>query len=311
MHDTDGTVADNVAGLEILSSTDVEVADSVFYDNFDRAAAAADAQTHNSCNLVLFSNAGDIVVRDSVFYQTGDRDGPSAGCGLKYKHASRDQDSTFELTRCYFENHKYFAIGIGTAHAYIHHNIINGAPVALTSQDHGGPTHQNDQRFEYNTIYDARALYVNPTLDWVDHDGGPWPGLEDIVFGGNVVVDLTESYNSDRQMVNLNSYMSDDLYTALEPAISFEQNCYHNPNTELSFTFAGAENFGPLGGYYDLAGWQAEYGYDSLSLDVDPQLTDPENLDFTLAAQSPCEGLGAYEGGQEPVLDRDQVFRCD
>ncbi len=311
VHDTDGTVGDNVAGLEILGSTDVEVADSVFYDNYDRTAAAADAQTHNSCNLVLFSNAGDIVVRDSVFYQTGDRNGPRSGCGLKYKHASREQSSTFEVTRCYFENHKYFAIGIGTAHAHIHHNVINGAPVALTTEDHGGPTHQNDQRFEHNTIYDARALYVSPTLDWVDHDGGPWPGLEDIVFRGNVVVDLTQDYNSDRQLVNLGSYMSDDLYTALEPALSFEENCYFNPNTDLSFTFAGAESFGPLGDYYDLAAWQAEYGFDDSSQDVDPQLTDPATLDFTLASASPCEGLGAYEGGQEPVLDRDRVFACD
>jgi len=311
VHDTDGTVADNIAGLEILGSTDVEVADSVFYDNFDRSAAANDAQTHNSCNLVLFSNAGAIVVRDSVFYQTGDRAGPSSGCGLKYKHASRDQSSTFEVARCYFENHKYFAIGIGTAHAHIHHNVINGAPVAITSEDHGGPTHQNDQLFEHNTIFDAQALYVSPTLDWVDHDGGPWPGLEDIVFRANVVVDLTEDYNSDRLFVNLNSYMSDELYLALEPAISFEENCYHNPGTDLSFGFAGAENFGALGGYHDLVGWQQEHGYDTTSQAADPLVADPAALDFALAAGSPCAGLGAHADSVVPALDRDAVFRCD
>jgi hypothetical protein len=311
VHDTDGTVADNVAGLEILGSTDVEVARSVFYDNYDRVAAESDTQTHNSCNLVLFSNAGAIVVRDSVFYQTGDRAGPYSGCGLKYKHASRDQASTFEVARCYFENHKYFAIGIGTAHAYIHHNVINGAPVAMTSEDHGGTTHQNDQRFEHNTIYDARAFYLSPTLDWVDHDGGPWPGLEDIVFSGNVVVDLTDSYNSDRQFVNLNSYMSDDLMLALEPALTFADNCYYNPNAALSFGFAGAESYGALGGYYDLAGWQQTYGYDMDSVEADPQYTDPTAVDFSLSAGSPCAGLGAFTDGEVPALDRDAVFACD
>jgi len=310
VHGTDGTVADNVAGLEVLSSTDVEVADSVFYDNYDRSAAAGDAQTHNSCNLVLFSNAGAIVVRDSVFYQTGDRTGPASGCGLKYKHASRDQASTFELARCYFENHKYFAIGIGTAHAHIHHNVINGAPVAITSQDHGGPTHQNDQLFEHNTIYDARAFYLSPTLDWVDHDGGPWPGLEDIVFRANVVEDLTDDYNSDRQLVNLNSYMSDELYLALAPAVSFEDNCYYNPNAALSFGFAGAESFGALGGYYDLAGWQEEYGFDSGSQIAEPLFHNPEGGVFGLDSGSPCAALGAYANGEGPATNFWSLSDC-
>lgn len=310
VHDTDGTVGDNIAGLEILGSTDVEVAHSVFYDNYDRTAAASDTQTHNSCNLVLFSNAGAIVVRDSLFFQTGDRDGPHSGCGLKYKHASREQSSTFEVTRCYFENHKYFAIGIGTAHAHIHHNVINGAPVALTTEDHGGTTHQNDQLFEHNSIYDAKAFYVSPTLDWVDHDGGPWPGLEDIVFRANVVVDLTESYNSDLQLVNLNSYMSDELYLALEPAISFEDNCYFNPNTDPSFGFAGAENFGALGGYFDLAGWQLEHGFDTGSQIADPLFHNPAGGIFGLDNGSPCAGLGAYENGEGPATNFWSVFDC-
>ncbi len=311
VHDTDATVGANVAGLELLGSSDCSVTGSVFYDNYDRAAAAAGAQTHNSCNLVLFGGAGETLVADSIFYQTGDREGDATGCGLKYKHASRVQSATFEARNNYFENHKYFAIGVGTANAHIHHNIISGAPVAIDSSDHGGPTHQNNQVFEYNTIYDAQGLGLSPTLNWIDDDGGPWPGLEDLVFRGNIVHDTRDSYTSDRRTVLLNSYMSDALYQALEPAISFEDNCYYNPNQPASFGFAEAENFGALGANYDLAGWQAAHGFDSDSDEVDPQLAAPEQFDFSVPSASVCASRGALTGGNSVPTDRDAVFACE
>ncbi len=309
-HDTDGTVGDNVAGLELLGSTHVEVADSVFYDNYDRTAAAGGVQTANSCNMVIF-RGGNIEIHHSIFYQTGDRDGQESGCGLKYKHASTDPSATFSVHDCYFENHKYFAIGTGTGNSTISHNIIYGTHVALLTKDFGGNTHQFNQHFSHNTIVDARAFFVSPTLDWVDDENGPWDDVRDMGYDHNIVVDPTESYTSDRRTVLLNSYMSNDLYLALKDEISFETNCYFNPNQPVSFGFAGAENYGDLGGYYSLSEWQAEYSYDTDSVEADPEIADPASLDFSLPADSPCSGMGALTDGHSPPFDKNFVFACE
>ena len=309
VHDTDGSVSDNVAGMEILSSTNVEVSSSVFHDNYDRTAAAAGEQTHNSGNFVLFGGA-DIEVHHCIFFMSDDPDGQYSGFGIKYKHASRDPEGWFQVHHNYFENHKYFAIGLGTAHAHVHHNVVNGAPVGIADQDHGGPTHQSDQLFEYNTFFASRGLYLSPTLDWVDHDNGPWVELVDIVFRDNVVVDHTASYTSDRRTILLNAYMSDELFTALRDGIAFEENCYFNPSLPVSFGFAESESYGALGGAFDLSGWQGAYGYDTTSIEADPLLADPEALDFTPAGAGPCAGRGALVDGDAPPYDKDMVFAC-
>jgi Right handed beta helix region len=309
VHDTDGTVADNVAGFEVLGSTNVEVSDSVFYDNYDRTAAANGVQTHNSGNFVLFGGA-NIEVHHCIFYMTGDPAGQSSGFGIKYKHASTDPTGWFHLHDSYFENHKYFAIGLGTAHAHVHHNVINGAPTAIVDQDHGGTTHQSDQVFEFNTINDARGLYVSPTLDWVDHDNGPWTELVDIVFRNNIVVDTTDTFTSDSRTMMLNAYMDDALFLAVRDGISFEQNCYQNTSQPVSFGFAEATGQGALGGFYDLAGWQSEYGYDVGSLEADPGFADPAGMDFTPAPGGSCADKGALTDGHVPPFDKEMVFRC-
>jgi len=308
VHDTDGTVSANVSGMEIAANH-IDVSDSVFYDNYDRTAAQNDTQTGNSCNVVLFGG-GDVHIHDSIFYQTADRSSPFSGCGVKYKHASRQPDAHYEIDHCYFENHKYFAIGVGTAHAHVHHNLINGAPVGIVSKDFGGPTHQYDQIFEFNTIYDAEGFFVSPTLDWVDHDNGPWPDVQDNRFSSNVVSSPMDSYTSDHRTVLLNSYMSDDLYLTLKDGIDFEDNCYFNPLQAVSFGFAGADNYGPLGAYYSLSQWQATYSWDQQSVEADPQFIDPAHLDFSLPASSPCAQWGALTDGNGVPLDKDMVFRC-
>jgi len=261
--------------------------------------------------MVVFTSRGAISIRENIFFQTGDSTGDYSGCGLKYKHASPDPTSTFEVSDCYFQNHKYFAIGIGTANAHIHHNVINGASFAFNSQDHGGPTHQNDEIFERNTVYGGPAFYMSPTLAYVNDDGGPWPGLKNIVFRNNVVYDRSNAYGKDLQMVLLNSYMSNELFLALRPALSFGGNCYFNPLADLSFGFAGATTgYGDLGSYHDFNSWQTTYDYDLDSLVADPLFVDPESLDFSLAATSPCAGLGAIVDGHRPPTDPNAIFRC-
>ena len=109
--------------------------------------------------------------------------------GLKYKHASSDPDSTFEVSGCYFENHKFYELANATAHARIHHNLFvggKGANYAYASLDLGGPVHQLDQIFEYNTIYGIGAFYVFPN-DSSRSDG--WDVPKDIVFRNNIMYD--------------------------------------------------------------------------------------------------------------------------
>lgn len=305
IHDTDGLVANNVAGMGINGSEHITVFNVKLHDNYDRKAAQSGRQTHNSCNLVLFSCRGKIRIHHSIFYYTQSRAGQHAGCGIKYKHASPEPTSTFEVSDSYFENHKYFAIGTGTAHTHIHHNIIHGAPYALTSEDHGGPTHQNDQIFEYNSIYKARALYVSPTLRWIQHKGHTWPGLKNIHFRHNIVYDTTSRYTSDLRTVLLNSYMSDALFTALKPAIQFTENCYYNPNTSVSFGFAGSNQTGRrLGGFHTFSSWKKTYLFDVQSKSVDPQFTSISSKNFTLLPGSPCSSLGAHTSGHTPKTQK-------
>ncbi len=307
---TDGPHDDNVSGLEVLGCQQVEIEHSVFHDNFDRSPDLEGTQVENGCNIHLFS-ASDVVIHHSIFYQSGDPSSPYSGCGVKFKHASRDLDASFEVYACYFENHRGYALGTGTAHSSIHHNIFVGGPVALRSRDFGGRTHQWDQQFFFNTIYGAGGFYMTPTLNWVDDEGGAWPDVTDIAFYGNIVVDNAESYDGERRTVLLDAYMSDELYLQLRPNISFASNCYYNPNLAVSFGFAEAGNYGELGGVYSLQEWQAEYGYDMDSVEEDPGLEDPQHMNFHPAADGPCSDMGALTDGLEPPLDKNFVFACE
>lgn len=310
VHDTDGAEDDNIAGLEVLTSRDVTVQDSVFYDNYDRAAAAAGTQSPNSCNVVLFSNRGTIAFRRSVFYQTRPREGQESGCGLKYKHASPDPLSRFEISDSYFENHKYFAIGIGTAHAYVHHNVIVGADVGIDSRDFGGPTHQNDQVLEYNSIYGGPGLSVSPTLDWLEGPGGPWPGLSGNRFRGNIVYDTSETHHLEQRTILLAIYDSDALVNALHDGLSIDENCYFATPASVSFGF-GEGPPGTLGGAYDLAEWRSTWAYDASSTIADPAFVDAARGDLSVPATSACFALGAHTEGHVPADRNLDPFPCD
>ncbi len=307
VRDTDGPVSDNVAGLEVHSSRDIEVSHSAFIDNYDHAAAMEDRQTHNSCNAVAFGNRGTFRLHHNAFIQT--REAPFSGCGFKYKHASRDPAATFELDHNYFENHMYAAVGVGTANAHVHHNVISGAPVAFSSVDWGGTTHQQNQVFEYNTVYNARAFGATPTLDWNDHEGGPWEGFSDVIFRENVVHDGTPSPTAESRTVLINPYISDALHDVAAEGASFSHNCYWS---EGSVSFGNAEadgSWGARGGGYDIDGWRTTYGWDLDSLIQNPMLTDPENHDFQVDATR-CQDRGAHADGHTPPMSLEDVVRC-
>ena len=317
VYNTDGWVGANVAGVEIVRSTDVELRNSILFDNYDRESAANNDQTENSCNMVLFRNAGTIGVYDNVFFQTQPNTGHYSGCGVKFKHSSVDQDCTFDMQRNYLENHRFAAIGVSTHHATIAHNIINGVGNpdswgvgrALDSRDWGGLTHQLNQVFEYNTIYADRAFLMIPTNQDTNGENGPWNDLTGNVFRYNVFYQTNNNGGGDPP-IELYSAMSDALYTILTTGISFDYNCYYNPSGPVEFGFAEADNFGVLGGRFNLAQWQNDYGWDQHSYEIDPGFVEADNLDFTPTALQ-CADRGALAGNT--TVSTAKAFRilCD
>lgn len=303
VYDTDGTASDNVAGLEILGSSDVEIADSVFADNYDRTAAEAGNQTGNSGNLVMFSNDGTIAIRRCAFYQSGGPDSQFSGFGVKYKHAGAI-GSSFELVDSYIEG-TWFGVGMGTAHALVHHNVIVDSGTGIASEDFGGPTHQWDQQFLANTIVADIGFYVSPSLDWIDGTGGPWPDVTENAFANNLIVDTSDEQVQDRRTVLFDPYMDDERHDALAAGIALDDNCYHREAGPASFGFAESTNYGLAGAAFDLAGWRAAYGFDGASVEDDPQLTDD-----VPAADGPCAAMGAFTDDHAPVVGFADPLAC-
>ncbi|RLB55308.1 MAG: hypothetical protein DRJ42_06585 [Deltaproteobacteria bacterium] len=307
VRDTDGSARGNIAGIGMAGASDVEIRQSVFIDNYDRTIAMAGAQTENSCNIAMFSGAGFTHIHHNAFLQTGT--GHFSGCGFKYKHSSHSQTSSFELDHNYFENHSFFAVGVGTNNAHVHHNVVVGAPVAFMSRDFGGITHQVNQLFEYNTVYDARAIMVNPALRWTGERGGPWPAFENVAFRNNVVHDRTGSPDQGRRTVQISTYGDDTIHDVSADNTDFASNCYWADNG-VGFGITEDVDPYPAGGLFDLAGWRTTYGWDLDSTIEDPGFSAPLSGDLTPAAGGSCASRGAFADGHAPPTSVDDVLDC-
>lgn len=328
VHDADGADDDNISGLNATDVWDVEIYNCSFHDNYDRTAADTDGiSTHNSTNMVFFLG-GNISIHDCLIYQSptgGDMTQVNSGMGIKYKHASADPTAYFDVYRNVFRNNKYWAFLSGTANTHFHHNlIIGGSGWGAGSEDCGGPTHQTNQVYEYNTFYQvysedrqysAGGFYFYPSTEWRDADFPSDPSQ--IIFRRNVVYDDQNYQEAEHATVNIYPYISDEVYNATAPNLSFDDNCYYNPNYDLRFSFAAGENQGSLGGFYTFDEWQAltwtnpstgqsiPLGYDFHSVVADPQfiLVDPNLSQYDPASNalrpalgSRCENMGAYAG---------------
>lgn len=328
VHDADGADDDNISGLNATGARDLEVYNCTFHDNYDRTAAdTGGISTENSTNMVFFYG-GNVTVHDCLIYQSptgSDMTQVNSGGGIKYKHASPDPSAYFHVYRNVFRNNKFFAFRSGTANTHFHHNIIiGGSEQAAASLDSGGPTHQSNQVFEYNTIYQvhsndggysAGGFYLSPTTEYRDADFLDDP--RDIIFRYNVVFD-DRAYVHEYATININPYISDELYNVTAPNLQFENNCYFNRNHDPRFSFAGGDDeWGILGGVYTFDEWQAltwtdpstrqslSLGYDQHSVVADPQFVsvdpnlnryDPASNAFRPALGSGCEDMGAYAG---------------
>ena len=298
IHDTDGRNDDNVTGLEVGNTGDVEIYNCVFYDNFDRTGAQGAA--HNSTGMVCFNGfdttRGDVTVHDCVFYQTRPTSQIS-GAGLKYKHANQNPNAGFYVYNNTFTNNKFLAFSSSCSNTNFHHNLIEDG-ASIRSVDEGGITHQTNLLFEYNTIYGSKAYNFNPSINYRNTDFPNDP--TNVVFQNNIIYDDDGAYDKYGGMVDVGTYMEDDIYNICAAALTFSNNCYYNPNTACKFNFAGG-GWASWGGSFTFSGWQSEYGYDTDSVEANPLFVDAPNGDFHLQGGSPAQGMGMYAGtGPQP-----------
>jgi len=298
IHDTDGVDNHNIAGLGITDCRNVEVHSCVFNDNYDRTCADTNGKaTENSTNVVIFGGmqGGNITIHHCLIYQFLALSHKLSGGGIKYKHASRIPEAYFRVHHNTFKNCKFFAFGTGTANTHFHHNLIVGGG-GISSRDFGGVTHQVNQVFEYNTIYDASGFKMNPTTRWRNKAFPDDP--KNIIFKNNIVYDTCTSYSQEWGIVSVGTYISDELYSIILPELKFENNCYYNPNRAAQFNIAAGFNYKKEyreGGSYSLKQWQTKYGYDLNSLEADPLFMDAGSGDFRLQIGSACKNMGRHD----------------
>jgi len=295
VHDTDGVDNDNIAGIHFLGATHAELACSTVHDNYDRTNADTNGMaTENSSNVVAFSG-GSLRIHHSLFYQTPATSAAKSGGCIKYKHAATDINAVFEVDHDILRQCKFMGVGTGTQHSRIHNNVFQGGG-GIASRDFGGPTHQTDQVFRFNTFYHAfyegGALDISPTSDW---NNASFTDPKGFVFSDNVVVEARTAASQEVGTVVIGTYASDALYQATVPELKLERNCYTNESGPLHFALFAANggNYGTLGAQYDFPGWKAK-GFDVDSVEAAPGFASASEGNFDLASTSPCAKMGAY-----------------
>ncbi len=320
--DNAGSDNANCSGLNCSSATDVRVYNCVFHDNYDRLAEdTGGISTPNSTNMVFFSCRGAIEVHDCLIYQTPTADhATNSGAGIKYKHSTPDPTSTFEVHRNIFRNCKFFALQTGSANTHFHHNIVIGGNTAIATQDCGGPTHQVNQVFEYNTIYRpvaesgasaAPAFFYSPATSWRNANFPADP--KNIVFRRNLVV-LHGPYTTENAPVTVYPYITDALYAAAITELFVDHNAYFSTSgTIFRASLAASTGYGgPLyGGYYDWNQWRALTWIDpataatiALGFDAHSLLTDPQFAAIDLALARYDSASNAFRPTNPAAADK-------
>ncbi len=293
VHDTDGVDNDNIAGVHFLGARQAELACSVIHDNYDRTNADTGGRaTENSSNIVAFAGGG-LHIHHNLVYQTPAPTADKTGGCIKYKHAATDASAVFEVNHNELRSCRFFAIGTGTQHSHIHHNlIVDGA--GLVSRDFGGPTHQTNQRFSFNTLVRVEPLSLDPTSSY---SGSGFDDPADLDFTDNLVVEARTAASQESGTIVIGPYASDALYTKTVPELYFERNCYSNTEGALHFALFAANggSYGTMGAQVNLEGWRA-LGFDVTSIEATPSFIDPEAGNFDTTPGSACRAMGAYAG---------------
>ncbi|MHC4739604.1 MAG: right-handed parallel beta-helix repeat-containing protein, partial [Planctomycetota bacterium] len=298
VHIHDGIGYDNAAGLHSVGCVDVEIYDSIFHDNHDPDKVSS-FPIEGGSNIIIFggTTGKNWKVHDCQIYQSEPFPTDLRQVGMKCKHGSRIPDGTFEVYNNTFTDCRAFSFQTGTANTHFHHNLIVGGGdmgFSIRSHDGGGVTHQTNQTFEYNTVYDAPGFVINPTLDWRNAEFPDDP--TNINFNNNIV------YGTDVIKLELGRYMSDELYFIMLDEFHSNYNCFYEPNqVAQEYLIAANNQTTQEGGSYTLSEWQTNFGWDLNSTESDPLFVDAPNGDFHLQGGSPAAGMGMYgDAGPTP-----------
>lgn len=136
-----------------------------------------------------------------------------------------------------------------------------------------------------NNVFSGNTLYKNNTL-------GPTGAGR--YFNGNGVGEIWVQFGSNNRLVNNLVYAgSEDVFIAsYEPAENppnvFDYNLYFSDTNGVNDGEFGAHDTF----YSGLAAWKVGSGQDANAIGADPQLADPDNGDFHIAASGPAADAG-------------------
>jgi hypothetical protein len=279
VHDVDGVDNNNDAGVYITSVTNVEVKNSILYDNYDRLGEDTNGvTTANSMNLVVFVS-DNVSIYNNVFYQTKPITANNTGGCLKVKHANQ-RDGFTKIFNNTFQRCKFMAIGFGSNNTHIYNNLVIDSQSGILMIDHGGTTYQQNILIEKNTFHNSTISFV-PTDKW---NGPP----RNITIRNNIIYDETQSYSLYNNILSIGTYSSDSLMNLTTPEMIIDNNCYYNPNTPIQFCYFCNNGITSRsqGDNYLFSDWQTS-GYDINSYNINP-LFDSNYL----PQEASCEDKG-------------------
>lgn len=267
LRDIDGKAENNLAGVHIVGSHDVDVSGSSIIDVYDRTKPG----NANNRPIVVFGSM-DVRVLDNYlgYSEVG------LGFGVEYKHlgglkAEEALAGPFIVEGNMVENATEFGIS-SAAPTFIRNNLVVNGGIRLA--DIGGTSLLAAQFVTNNTIVNTAqstrtgSLYYAPT----QYPGYP---LGKVEFSDNVVHDQREYKTGEISTLEVNRYGSNDDYSSSISAGLFhaDRNLYSVHETPRFDVFGSDERFNSVGGIYSFAQWQA-LGYDRQGAMVDLALDD-------------------------------------
>lgn len=207
IHDIDGINENNLAGIHVITSSDIDIYDNLLHDNYGRARdGQPPTNPENGRHMVFMDNTGPIHVHHNSLFGSGATDPSVIGVGMTVKHAGA---GSFEADHNIIVGAWDNSIGTGSSDSYIHHNLILDSD-AFRVTDFGGDTTLDDIVIAHNTLVsdDSGAtrgggLNYNPTDEYAP--------IGTLTFAGNLIYDR-RNYDSEQAVINVHTYGPDRLY---------------------------------------------------------------------------------------------------
>jgi hypothetical protein len=317
LHDLWCWKSGNCSAIENTAGSDnITIRRNVIWDIYDDQASNTAACNAISGNKATgFYQSADLTFTNNVVGYSAFRDDHvdlRRGIPFNYKHGLRTGTAgAITVENNTFVNGCARHVESGTANLSLRYNrMIQSQYAAIGLFDMGGPTYLQDIEVAYNTIRNAKFLFMQFTDRYntdtssaaTDCDGNESVGP--ISVHHNIADDWNTSYNQDNSFLMTYPYTPDDLYTKFISSgqLTIDNNCYQTDAANLRFGLHEANNgcataccqYGLLGsGYTTFTSWQGT-GFDTNSVQVDPAL---DSNDLPTTVNSTCVAAGWNTGG--------------